>query len=105
PSSFVQYAVDYDGDGRRDIWATQADVFASTANYLVSSGWRTRETWGHRVILPVGFEMAVNSGQVSKSLADWQAFGVRRADGGAFPSGIESASLVLPDGPMKPAFL
>jgi membrane-bound lytic murein transglycosylase B len=105
PSSFVQYAVDYNGDGRRDIWTTLADVFASTANYLASSGWREHATWGHRVLLPTGFDVATNSGQVSKSLADWQALGVQRADGGAFPSGIESASLVLPGGAMHPAFL
>lgn len=105
PSSFVQYAVDYDGDGRRDIWTTLADVFASTANYLASSGWRARETWGHRVVLPAGFDTATNGGQSSKTLADWQALGVRRADGGAFPPGIESASLVLPGGVTSPAFL
>src|SRR3989449_4389059 len=63
PSSFVQYAVDYNGDGRRDIWTTLADVFASTANYLASSGWRERETWGHRVILPASFDVAANGGQ------------------------------------------
>ena len=105
PSSFVQYAVDYNGDGRRDIWTTLADVFASTANYLASSGWRERETWGHRVILPASFDVAANGGQVSKSLADWRALGVRRADGSVFPPGIESALLVLPSGAINPAFL
>jgi membrane-bound lytic murein transglycosylase B len=55
--------------------------------------------------LPAGFDVAANSGQVSKSLADWQALGVRRADGGAFPPGLESALLVLPSGAMHPAFL
>jgi membrane-bound lytic murein transglycosylase B len=105
PSSFMQYAVDYDGDGRRDIWTTLADVFASTANYLASSGWRTREPWGHRVVLPAHFEVTMNAGQPSKPLADWQALGVQRVDGVAFPAEIESASLVLPSGATQPAFL
>jgi peptidoglycan lytic transglycosylase B len=105
PSSFMQYAVDYDGDGRRDIWTTVADVFASTANYLASSGWHTREPWGHRVVLPTAFDVATNAGQPGKTLVDWQALGVRRADGGAFPAEIASASLVLPSGAASPAFL
>jgi membrane-bound lytic murein transglycosylase B len=105
PSSFMQYAVDYDGDGRRDIWTTVADVFASTANYLASSGWRAREPWGHRVVLPADFDVATNAVQPGKTLAAWQALGVRRADGGAFPAEIESASLVLPSGATSPVFL
>jgi membrane-bound lytic murein transglycosylase B len=105
PSSFMQYAVDYDGDGRPDIWTTLADVFASTANYLASSGWRTREPWGHRVVLPAHFEVTTNAGQPSKTLADWQALGVQRVDGSAFPAEIEAASLVLPSGTTHPAFL
>src|SRR5712692_1138340 len=105
PSSFMQYAVDYDGDGRRDIWTTLADVFASTANYLASSGWRERETWGHRVVLPAGFEAPTTSDQMSKPRTTWQALGVRRADGGVLPDGSEPALLVLPGGPMGPAFL
>src|SRR3989441_9795661 len=92
PSSFMQYAVDYDGDGRRDIWTTVADVFASTANYLASSGWRRGEPWGQRVVLPADFDVAAHGAQLSKTLADWQALGGRRADGVAFPPGLESAS-------------
>lgn len=105
PSSFMQYAVDYDGDGRRDIWTTLADVFASTANYLASSGWHAREPWGHRVVLPADFDVASNAGQPARTLAAWQALGVRRADDGTFPTEIESASLVLPSGASTPAFL
>jgi membrane-bound lytic murein transglycosylase B len=105
PSSFMQYAVDFDGDGRRDIWTTLADVFASTANYLSSSGWRWREPWGHRVVLPADFDVASNAGQPARALAVWQVLGVRRADGGVFPTEIASASLVLPSGASTPAFL
>jgi membrane-bound lytic murein transglycosylase B len=105
PSSFMQYAVDYDGDGRRDIWTTVADVFASTANYLSSSGWRGRESWGHRVVLPADFDVATNAGQPGKTLAAWQALGVRRVDGGVLPAELESASLVLPSGATNQAYL
>ena len=105
PSSFLQYAVDYNGDGRCDIWTTLADVFASTANYLARAGWRWRQPWGHRVVLPADFDVASNAGQPSRTLAVWQVMGVRRADGGAFPAEIESASLVLPNGATSPAFL
>src|SRR5215470_1870580 len=94
PSSFLQYAVDYDGDGRRDIWTTLADVFASMANYLARSGWQERETWGHRVVLPAGFEASTNSAQMSKPRTAWQALGVRRADGAVLPDGPEPALLV-----------
>ena len=105
PSSFLQYAVDYDGDGRRDIWTTLADVFASTANYLARSGWQERETWGHRVVLPAGFEVPTTSDQMSKSRTAWQALGIRQADGGVLPDGPEPALLVLPGGATGPAFL
>ena len=105
PSSFLQYAVDYNGDGRCDIWTTLADVFASTANYLARAGWRWRQPWGHRVVLPADFDVASNAGQPSRTLAVWQVMGVQRADGGAFPAEIESASLVLPNGATSPAFL
>ena len=105
PSSFLQYAVDYDGDGRRDIWTTLADVFASTANYLARSGWQERETWGHRVVLPNDFAAPTSSDQMSKPRTAWSALGVRRADGGALPDGPEPAWLVLPGGATGPAFL
>ena len=88
-----------------DIWATLADIFASTANYLASSGWRAREPWGHRIVLPTDFDVATNAGQPVRTVATWQVLGVRRADGGAFPAEIESAALVLPSGATSPAFL
>jgi membrane-bound lytic murein transglycosylase B len=105
PSSFLQYAVDYDGDGRRDIWTTLADVFASTANYLARSGWQERETWGHRVVLPAGFEVPTTSDQMSKPRTAWRALGVRRTDGGVLQDGPGPAWLVLPGGATGPAFL
>ena len=105
PSSFVQYAVDYDGDGRRDIWDTQGDVFASAANYLAQAGWSTGETWGRRVRLPAGFDPALTGLKIEKKLADWQALGLRRADGGDLPQAAISGSVVMPGGEGGPAYL
>ena len=105
PSSFVNYAVDHDGDGRRDIWGTQGDVFASAANYLAQAGWRAGETWGRRVTLPAGFDHALTGLKVKKALAEWQALGLRRADGSDLPQADISGSVVLPGGEGGPAYL
>ena len=105
PSSFVNYAVDHDGDGRRDIWGTQGDVFASAANYLVQAGWRAGETWGRRVTLPAGFDHSLTGLEVKKALAEWQALGLRRADGSDLPQADISGSVVLPGGEGGPAYL
>ena len=105
PSSFVRYAVDHDGDGKRDIWGTQGDVFASAANYLAQTGWRAGETWGRHVALPAGFDHALTGLEVKKTLAEWQALGLRRADGGDLPQAAISGSVVLPGGEGGPAYL
>ena len=105
PSSFVNYAVDHDGDGKRDIWGTQGDVFASAANYLAQAGWRAGETWGRRVALPPGFDHALTGLEVKKTLTEWQALGLRRADGSDLPQADISGSVVLPGGEGGPAFL
>ncbi|MBT6441677.1 MAG: lytic murein transglycosylase, partial [Alphaproteobacteria bacterium] len=105
PSSFLNYAVDYDGDGKRDIWTTKADVFGSAANYLSGSGWRSGETWGREASLPAGFDPTLISMDVAKPLAAWQALGVRRADGRNLPAADLMASLVLPGGEGGPVFL
>ena len=105
PSSFVNYAVDQDGDGRRDIWGTQGDVFASAANYLAQAGWRAGETWGRHVTLPAGFDHALTGLEVKKTLAEWQALGLRRADGTDLPQADISGSVVLPGGEGGPAYL
>jgi membrane-bound lytic murein transglycosylase B len=111
PSSFLSYAVDWDGDGKRDIWGTKADVFASTAYYLSKAGWRDDITWGRKVKLPKGFSM---NGKSAKALADgktraklpvWAKLGVLNADGGALPTKNLTARLVMPAGSDGPAFL
>lgn len=105
PSSFINHAIDYDGDGRRDIWTTLADVFASTANYLKRAGWRTGETWGRRVSVPPGLDTALIGLKVRKPLAAWQALGVRQVNGEDLPAASLQASLLLPAEPQGPAFL
>lgn len=105
PSSFLSRAVDHDGDGRRDIWTTHADVFASAANYLKHAGWRKGQLWGRRVTLPPGFDPALIDLKVVKLLAAWQALGVRKANGQALPTVAFNASIVAPDGIEGPAFL
>lgn len=102
PSSFLLYAVDYNGDGRRDIWTTKADVFASAANYLASVGWKDDQTWGRKVSLPKGFDKSLIGLKVQKRLSEWEKLGVRRADGSPLPTRDLMASLVQPgdsDGP------
>jgi membrane-bound lytic murein transglycosylase B len=105
PSSFLNFAVDFDGDNRRDIWTTQADVFASAANYLARSGWRDDQTWGREVMLPDGFDPALAGLDVVKRLSVWQKMGVRRADGSDLPTRDLEASVVLPGGEAGPAFV
>ena len=105
PSSFLRFAVDYDGDGRRNIWTSRADVFASTANYLSGVGWRDDQTWGRRVTLPTGFDPALADLKVRKRIDEWQALGVRRANGASLPRRRLAASIVLPSGPSGPGFM
>lgn len=101
PSSFLRYAVDHDGDGRRDIWTSRADVFASTANYLRRVGWRDDQTWGRPVRLPPGFDPELLGLKTRKGLAAWQGLGVRRTDGTDLPGRNLAASILRPseDGP------
>lgn len=105
PSVFLAHAVDADGDGRRDIWNSMADVMASTANFLAHSGWRAGEPWGVEVRLPPGFDVGRAGGE-KRPAADWAAEGVRRAAGdiAALPPFTDS-SLLLPAGARGPAFL
>ncbi|MBI5240539.1 MAG: lytic murein transglycosylase [Elusimicrobia bacterium] len=104
PSTFRRLAVDFDGDGRRDIWKSVPDVLASMANYLAKAGWDPKTGWGAEVSLPADFPQASANLSVVKSVADWQAAGVR-ALAGALPAGTLSASIIRPSGPGGRAFL
>ncbi len=111
PTSFLAYAVDGDGDGKKDIWNNQADVFASMANYLKSEGWNDALTWGRQVKLPDDFDHSLaipkRTGsrknwlkawdEQEKTLAQWQALGVRRVDGTNLPKVDIKAALIYPD--------
>lgn len=106
PSSFLNYAQDFDGDGRRDIWGTHADVFASAANYLSKVGWRMDQTWGRAVRPPAKGDLAAWTGlDKAQPLAVWAQRGFRREDGGKLPQAAMNAALVMPDGPTGKAFL
>ncbi len=104
PSSFLAYAVDADGDGRRDIWGSMADVTASTANFLARSGWRPDQTWGVEVRLPAGFDPARADPQLRQSSAQWAEEGLQGVDGAALPA-LDAAAVLLPAGTRGPAFL
>lgn len=105
PSSYVTFAVSYNDDGRRDIWHRQADIFASIANYLARSGWKGDETWGRRVLLPMGFDANLAGPSNRKPLAEWQRLGIRAMDGRDLVTREREAALLLPDGPTGPALL
>lgn len=97
PTSYLNYAVDYDGDGKKDIWNSYADVFASAANYLKTEGWNYDETWGRQVHLPDSFDNQLVGIKQQKTLQEWQDLGVRRFDGTALPKVDINASIVIPD--------
>jgi len=105
PTTYRAYAVDGDGDGRRDLWGSLPDVFASSAHYLAKSGWDKDHTWGREVRLPEGFEFGLSGLDTKLKIKEWQAKGVRRTDGGDLPPGELEASLILPAGAAGPAFL
>jgi len=105
PSTYRAYAIDFDGDGRRDLWGSLPDVFASSGHFLARSGWRREETWGREVRLPSGFDFALSGLSKKLKLKEWQAKGVRRADGHDLPAADVDAALVLPAGADGPAFL
>jgi membrane-bound lytic murein transglycosylase B len=98
PSSFRSYAVDFDGDGRRDIWTTKADVFASAANYLAKSGWKANEPWGMPVVLPAGFDTSLIGNRTKRDVATWRKLGVTAIDGHTLPADGTEAALVRPGG-------
>ena len=104
PTTYNSHAVDFDGDGRRDIWDSSADALASAAHYLQASGWQHGQTWGFEVQLPKNFDYALADTDLRRSLSDWKKIGVRAAALSAQPADAQ-ASLLLPAGHRGPAFL
>lgn len=105
PTTYARIAVDFDGDGRRDLVGSVPDALASTANYLKRSGWRTGQPWGHEVLLPAGFDTGVSGRQNRRPLSHWLGRGLRAADGRTLAAADVEAALLLPAGREGPAFL
>jgi membrane-bound lytic murein transglycosylase B len=103
PSSWVKYAVDYDGDGHKDIWKSKPDVFASIANYMKQNGWQSGEPWAIQVKLPAKFDMKLEGKNTVKTASEWNALGVRTEQGEPLPYQDLNASVVQPFG--GPTFL
>ncbi len=108
PSTYLRLAVDFDGDGRRDLVGNIPDALASTANFLNKGGWRTGQPWGLEVKLPSGFDTTAAGRRNKLPLATWAERGVRRLDGSALGGGdlpSDGAALLLPAGAQGPAFV
>jgi len=105
PSTFIGHAVDYTGNGRKDIWDSLPDALASAASYLSNIGWQSGETWGREVHLPEEFDLTLAAINRKKTLAEWSGLGVQRADGLPLPQADMEGSIILPQGHRGPAFL
>jgi len=109
PSSYLTYAVDFDGDGKRDIWHSLPDVFASVSNYMARSGWVAGEPWGQPIQLPAHFNPAhaarTFANAKTKPLGAWSALGVRRFDGTSFSRDDVPGIVLVPDGLGGDAFM
>jgi len=105
PTTFKRYAVDFDGDGRRDVIDSVPDVIASTANNLKTDGWVSGQAWGYEVTLPENFDYLLADRSKQMTVREWQNLGVRRAGNKPFPHGDDRAFLLLPAGARGPAFL
>ena len=105
PVSYLKYAVDFDGDGKRDIWNNEPEALAATANYLSKQKWRTGKTWGYEVKLPAKVGAGYAGRRRARILGKWAALGVKRVGGKKFPRARDRATLYLPAGKNGPAFL
>ncbi len=107
PSFYLKYAVDFDGDGRRDIWRSIPDITASIASHLAAHGWKRGLDWGFEVTVPASVSCTLEGPDQGKSFARWAAMGVRRAGGGPFPKGYvrRRGYLLMPAGRFGPAFI
>lgn len=107
PTTYNSHAVDFDGDGRRDIWKSAPDALASTANYIRASGWQRGQSWGYEVQLQPGFDYALADPSIRKTVNEWQQLGLKLPGGADLPAKTsqQQASLLLPAGYRGPAFL
>lgn len=107
PSSYLQYAVDGDGDGRADIWSSAADTLASIANYLTKKGWMKGRDWGFEVTVPANVSCSLEGPDRGRKIADWAAMGITRVSGRPFPEheARQEGFLLMPAGRSGPAFI
>ena len=105
PSTYARIAVDFDGDGRRDLVNSIPDALASTASYLKHSGWRSNQPWGFEVRVPSGFNTALAGRKNKSALGDWRTRGITRTDGQPLATSDATAALILPAGKNGPAWL
>jgi len=105
PSAFKKYAVDFDGDGRRDVVDSVPDLIASTANNLKLDGWVPGATWGYEVVVPANFDFRLADNHRSMTIRQWEQAGLTRANGAAFPKPDDQAFLLVPAGVQGPGFL
>jgi len=105
PSTYRSYAVDYDQDGRIDLFSSLPDAFASSANYLRRVGWAGDQRWGREVLIPSKFDYSLAGLGKRKSVTQWRALGLRDASGRPLPESGIKASLLMPMGDRGPAFL
>ena len=105
PTAFLRYAVDFDGDGRRDVIDSVPDLIASTANNLKKVGWATGRTWGYEVVVPADFDFLRAGAGRELTVAQWRQLGITRAGGQPFPRPDDRATLLVPAGIQGPGFL
>ena len=105
PTSFKRYAVDFDGDGRRDVADSVPDLLASTANNLKEDGWQGGSRWGYEIVLPPNFDYLALDHPPQQTIGKWSALGIKRADGKPFSRLSERGDVLLPAGARGPAFL
>ena len=105
PTSFKRFAVDFDGDGRRDVVDSVPDLVASTANNLKKDGWVAGQTWGYEVVVPQGFNYLLADRSRAMTMHEWERAGIRRAGGKTFPRAEDKAYLLVPAGAQGPGFL
>lgn len=107
PSSFLKYAKDGNGDGRADIWESEADTLMSIGHYLAQHGWQSGRDWGFEVSVPPGVSCSLEGPDQGRRIADWEAMGIKRISGRAFPAAERKGQgfLLMPAGRLGPAFI
>ena len=105
PTTYLAHAVDYDGDGRRDVWETPQDALASAANYLAVSGWQRGKSWGVEITVPEKFDYGLADGKTTKSIEKWLKLGISLNKSDKLISMADEARLFLPGGALGPKFL